>query len=139
MPVPISRQNRFPNTSTENILRRMFPPTPRVWTRGNQQHAFDSAMTLLNRGANNWNVHYQTRENVSDVLTRLARNYNRTWNATRTVNGSNAWRNSNSNSNSNNRNTRQASPQARNLQAPNYSKASGAVKKWLSVRPHTVH
>jgi hypothetical protein len=23
--------------------------------------------------------------------------------------------------------------------APNYSKASGAVKKWLSARPHTVH
>ena len=77
------------------------------------------------------------------ALRRLAR-AGRTW----TNRPSSIWitdNNSNANSNSNsnpsaglvygsnsNSNNNQAS-------APNYSKASGALKKWLAARPHTVH
>ena len=105
----------------------------------NHQRMFNYAMELIRRRNKTINNEIVAKA----ALRRLAR-AGRTW----TNRPSSIWitdNNSNANSNSNsnpsaglvygsnsNSNNNQAS-------APNYSKASGALKKWLAARPHTVH
>lgn len=133
MPVPISRHNRFPNASIENIARNMLP-TRQPWTPGDQQRAFNSAMEILGRPGS---TPYGYILMADEVFSRLAQQYNRTWSGRPSVRNYMV-NNSNGNSNSNS-NTSTLAPSSAALQAPNYSKASGAVKKWLAARPHTVH
>jgi hypothetical protein len=121
MPIRLYRNEEDENRSINNLtndVRYYMNPPGRAWNEEAQQAAFNSAVELVRRG----NTVPTNQINLArEVLRRLARNYNRTW----TYNWS-----SNGNSNS---------PPPAAVQAPNYSKASAAVKKWLSTRPHTVH
>ncbi len=113
----------------------------------NHQRMFNYAMELISR--NNKTINNEIVAKAA--LRRLAR-AGRTW----TNRPSSIWitdNNSNANSNSNSMNNNQAwaawraqyadqdalNAAAAAARAPNYSKASGALKKWLAARPHTVH
>ena len=156
MPTPINRQNYYPQAmpvalaaSLDTLFR-----TPRQWSQHGQQLAFNRAMKLYHHP----DATLAHRRKARRAFHKLAREYNRTWQlappaARFGVNVYNSGPNSrggspNSNSNSmpvgwpslNNigqSNNVSSAPAA--AAAPNYSKASGAVKKWLAMRPHTVH
>jgi hypothetical protein len=110
----------------------------------NHQRMFNYAMELIRR--NNKTINNEIVAKAA--LRRLAR-AGRTWTNRPssiwiTDNNSNANSNSNSNSNpsaglvygSNSNANMNMNNQA---SAPNYSKASGALKKWLAARPHTIY
>ena len=99
-----------------------------------QQRAFNHAMELIRRPNKTTN-----HEILARATLRSLAQAGRTWTNRPSSNrftgnnyNSNANLNSNNDTNFNNR-----APAA--ARAPNYSKASGAVKKWLAARPHTVH
>ena len=92
-----------------------------------QQKMFNLAHELIRRPNKNRN---QTND-AKEVLWDLVHFHGRTWTNDPSSNRFSG-NISNSNSNAN-------SPSPAAVQAPNYSKASVAVKKWLSTRPHTVH
>lgn len=106
------------------------------WNDTYRQYLYSRAMAIL-RAPNG--VTRRDEDLAEDALASLAREGAR-WsnqplpefflNSMNNNSGSNRYYNSNSNNNS---------PPPAAVRAPNYSKASGAVKKWLSVRPHTVH
>jgi hypothetical protein len=126
MPGPISRRTNYPmDMAIANIARNAPPPGQHSWSNNAQQRAFNIAMAIVYRA--NASPHH--RRQANGILRTLARNYGRTWNFW--PRPANYMNNSNSSSNSNNRQS--------TSQSPNYSKASTAVKKWLSTRPHTVH
>ena len=154
MPRQISRTNRrnlIGPTTPVNHLTRMLEYTlmPQLTLgNANQQNAFNYAMELYHRP----NATEAHKNLASSVFTKLVRNYNRTW--TQPVPPAARFRvNSNSNNGTNflaraQQRFRAAyapaaggsgQPTAAAAAAPNYSKASGAVKKWLAARPHTVH
>ena len=110
----------------------------------NHQRMFNYAMELISRRNKTTNQEIVAKA----ALRRLAR-AGRTWTNRPssiwiTDNNSNANSNSNSNSNpsaglvygSNSNANMNMNNQA---SAPNYSKASGALKKWLAARPHTIY
>jgi hypothetical protein len=134
--------------SLDTLLR-----TPQ-WSQHGQQLAFNRAMKLYHHP----DATLEHRRLARGAFHKLVRNYNRTWTLTPPAarfrgNNYNSGPNSrggspNSNSNSmpvgwpslNNigqSNNVSSAPAA--AAAPNYSKASGAVKKWLAARPHTIH
>ena len=106
------------------------------WNDAYRQYLYSRAMAIL-RAPNG--VSRGDEDAAEDALASLAREGAR-WsnnplpafflNSMNNNSGSNRYYNSNSNNNS---------PPPAAVRAPNYSKASGAVKKWLSARPHTVH
>jgi hypothetical protein len=103
------------------------------WSQHVQQHAFNRAMEMIRRRNRTTNQEIVARA----ALRKLGRNYGRTWTSHPSSNYFNANNyNSNANLNSNSNNN---SPPRAAARAPNYSKASGALKKWLAARPHTVH
>ena len=100
----------------------------RTWTPQRQQYLFSRAMELYHRS----NATAAQQNRALEILRHLAMNYNRVW--TNTPRRTQLFAGSNNNESNYNSN---GSPQA--LNSANYSKASAAVKKWLSVRPHTIH
>jgi hypothetical protein len=124
---PISRQENLRAVPTAELHNRLIHEytVPEPWAHSHQQKMFNLAHELTGRNNKNTNQAHDAEE----VLWTLAHFYRRTWTnhpASSNIN----WHMYNSNANS-------SSPAA--VQAPNYSKASAAVKKWLSTRPHTVH
>ena len=99
------------------------------WTPRRQQYLFSRAMELYHRP----DATGAQQNRALDILRHLAMNYNRVWanNPRRTQ----LFAGSNNNESNSNEFIPSGSPHA----AANYSKASAAVKKWLSVRPHTIH
>jgi len=154
MPRPIAQRVNFasvPVNELEATLRSMQMSNGGAWSNANQQRVFNRAIELYHRP----NATAAHKNLASSVLTKLVRNHNRTW--TQPVPPAARFRPRPNNSNSNNgtnyldraqQRFRAAyapaaggsgQPTAAAAAAPNYSKASGAVKKWLAVRPHTVH
>jgi hypothetical protein len=105
-----------------------------------QQYLFSRAIELHHRQ----NVTTSQKNRALAILRHLAMNYNRVWTnnprRTQLFAGSN---NNESNSNEFMPYYRAAgiigSPQAARAPNANYSKASAAAKKWLAMRPHTIH
>jgi hypothetical protein len=140
---PIHRRENLANQSRlrlADVLERQ---------PANHQRMFNYAMELISR--NNKTINNEIVAKAA--LRRLAR-AGRTW----TNRPSSIWitdNNSNANSNSNSMNNNQAwaawraqyadqdalnaAAAAAAARAPNYSKASGALKKWLAARPHTIY
>jgi hypothetical protein len=157
MPRGISRQTSYSGATVDNLsaqLGYMLMPHM-VWTNANQQNAFNRAMQLYHHR----NVNLEQRRTARRALHKLVHNHNRTWTLTPPaarfrntgyISELNSIFNSNRNNNSNNVSSAPVAwnttaylaglnPQPAVAAAPNYSKASNAVKKWLSTRPHTVH
>ena len=124
----MSRQENLRAVPTAELHTRIIHEytTPEPWARSHQQKMFNLAHELIRRPNKN---RHQERD-AGEVLWTLAHFYHRTWTIHPLSNRFSGYINSNSNANS-------PSPAA--VQAPNYSKASVAVKKWLSTRPHTIH
>ena len=152
--VRINRQTNHSTRSAANLAGSVQTLLNTQLSRHGQQLAFNRAMNLYHHPQ----ATLAHRRMARRVFRRLVRNYNRTWTLTPPAarfrgNNYNSGPNSrggspNSNSNSmpvgwpslNNigqSNNVSSAPAA--AAAPNYPKASGAVKKWLSARPHTVH
>lgn len=136
---PIWRQENIRAVRTDELHNRIIHDYAvatghPLATPAGRQKLFNLAHELVGRSNKNMN---QAR-NAMRVLRDLARFYGVTWTnhpASSNIN----WNNYNLNSNSNWNNYNSNSPPPAAVQAPNYSKASAAVKKWLSTRPHTVH
>ncbi len=145
MPGPITRQTMFTNVDPRDIAYTLELTTlPGQLSPSYQQRVFDAAMAIMNLPLHRRAV-YSAR--VDNALKVLAIRYGRTWNswpssALYLANNSNNNPNNSTNNNSNNNSYnhgRNAAPPPAALRAPNYSRASGYVKKWLSARPHTVY
>ena len=126
MPRQISRQHNMSSASTVGlgmlITHMGSPSTPNA-----EQVLFDMAMTLHRRPNKTTNHEILVRK----TLRKLAHNYGLTWTINPSSNrfiGNNYNSNANLNSNADSNNINH-----------NYVRASGAVKKWLAARPHTVH
>lgn len=145
MPRPIQRRENLANHPSLWLAATLEYGNIR-----NEQKLFNSAMELIGRPNKTAN-----QEMVAEwTLRRLAR-VGRTWTihpSSNRITANNSNSNSNpsagfvygSNSNSNMNNGANAylaggSGLPTAAAAPNYSKASGAVKKWLATRPHTIH
>ena len=138
---PLNPPRSMRNTPARNLAYMMGELLDsheyRALTPENQQKGFNYAMEILYRPSTNNN-----QENLARVMLRtLADDYSRSWTthpSSRYFNAANNNYNPNANLflNRNNSMPNQLPPAAR---APNYSKASNAVKKWLAARPHTIH
>ena len=157
MPGPIHRRENLANQPRRWLATMLLHGNDR-----SDQKLFNHAIELIRRRNKTTNQEIAARV----TLRRLAQS-GRTWTNRPSSNRftgnnyeSNANLNSNSNSNNGTNNIARAqqrfraahapaagfgtSPTFNNrappaARAPNYSKASGAVKKWLAARPHTVH
>lgn len=123
--MPLHRQaTNLATTSTQQLVTQLSAKSRfgMNWDDATQQYVFARAMEVLRRpNADTLNRIYATR-----TLDRLVRREGRTW--TNNHPTSNSVRRGQYNI---------PSPAA--VHSPNYSKASTAVKKWLAVRPHTIH
>jgi hypothetical protein len=127
MPHPINRRNYYSGETSANLAAMLESMLGHPqWSQLSQQLAFNRAMNLYHHQ----NVTPTQRHNSRSVFRRLVRNYNRTWAVDPSSTSFQPIPQSNSNNNS-----AAHEPTA----APNYSKASNAVKKWLAMRPHTIH
>jgi len=118
MPGPIHRRENLANQPRRWLATVLLHGNDR-----SDQKLFNHAIELIRRRNKTTNQEIAARV----TLRRLAQS-GRTWTNRPSSNrftGNNYESNANLNSNSNN--------------GTNYSKASGAVKKWLAARPHTVH
>ena len=130
MPGPIHRRENLANKPGRWLATVLLYGNDR-----SDQKLFNHAIELIRRRNKTTNQESAARA----TLRRLAQ-AGRTWTNRPSSNrftGNNYESNANLNSNSNNGNNYLAAAAA--AAAPNYSKASGAVKKWLAARPHTVH
>ena len=123
MPHPINRRNYYSGETSANLAAMLehILGHPQ-WSQRSQQLAFNRAMNLYHQP-----LATPTQRNIAkNVFSRLVSNYNRTW----TNSPSSIWFDNIDYSSDSNNNA---------AAAPNYSKASNAMKKWLAMRPHTVH
>jgi hypothetical protein len=123
MPHPISRQRNY-SSATPAILAASLNSLlgQPHWSQPYQQLGFNHAVQLYHHP----NATPAQRNIAKNVFSRLVSNYNRTW----TNSPSSIWFDNIDYSSESNNNA---------AAAPNYSKASNAMKKWLAMRPHTVH
>lgn len=98
-----------------------------------QQYLFSRAIELHHRQ----NVTTAQKNRALAILRHLAMNYNRVW--TNNPRRTQLFAGSNNNESNSNEFMPYGSPQAARAPNANYSKASAAAKKWLAMRPHTVH